>query len=183
MKIDTFSIDGPVLFTPKRFADDRGFFIETFKRNIFEHATGFKGPFVQDNLSVSKLKATLRGLHYQAPPAAQGKLVSCQRGHITDVIVDVRKNSPTYGQHLSTELSSTTRAQLWVPPSFLHGYITREEDCEVLYKVTNYYAPKSEGSVIWNDPILNINWGNDAPIISQRDQNGQSFAAFESPFT
>ena len=182
MKSETFSIAGPVLFTPKLFPDSRGFFAETFKMNSFEAATGLRGAFVQDNLSVSAQAGTVRGLHFQAPPHAQGKLVSCQRGCIVDVIVDARKSSPTYGKHLCVELSAQTRAQLWVPPSFLHGYVTREDNCEVIYKVTEYYAPDTEGSIIWNDPYLAINWGVDSPIISERDQAGQSFANFESPF-
>jgi len=99
-----------------------------------------------------------------------------------DVIIDVRKSSATYGQHISIELSAKTRAQLWVPPNFLHGYVTREENCEVVYKVTEYYAQKLEGSVMWNDPDLAIDWGVSSPIISERDQAGQSFADFESPF-
>lgn len=183
MKIETFSIAGPVLFTPKQHADGRGFFAETFKENEFEKATGTQNIFVQDNLSVSTQKGTIRGLHYQAPPHAQGKLVSCQRGRIMDVIIDARKSSETYGKHLSVELSAETRAQLWIPPSFLHGYVTREADCEVVYKVTDYYAPDSEGSVIWNDPHLAIDWGVLSPKVSKRDEAGQSFANFKSPFT
>ena len=183
MKIDTFSIPGPVLFTPKKHGDARGFFAEIFRARDFETATGRKADFVQDNLSVSRQIGTLRGLHYQAPPDAQGKLVSCQHGSIMDVIVDVRKSSPTYGQHLTIELSEMTRAQLWVPPSFLHGYVTRTDHCEVLYKVTDYYAPDSEGSIKWDDADLDIDWGVDTPIISQRDKDGQSFSDFESPFS
>ena len=182
MNTETFSIAGPVLFTPHIFRDARGFFAETFKVNTFADATGSLDAFVQDNLSVSAQAGTIRGLHFQGPPHAQGKLVSCQQGRIMDVIVDARKNSATYGQHLSIELSAQTRAQLWVPPSFLHGYVTREDNCEVVYKVTDYYAPESEGSVIWNDPDLAINWGVPSPILSERDQAGQSFASFESPF-
>jgi len=182
MRVETFAIEGPVLFTPKQHGDKRGFFAETFRAKDFEEAAGLKANFVQDNLSVSTEIGTLRGLHYQAPPHAQGKLISCQKGRIMDVIIDVRKSSPTYGQHISVDLSAETRASLWVPPSFLHGYITREADCEVVYKVTNYYAPDSEGSVIWNDPALNIEWNAERPIISERDQSAQSFADFESPF-
>jgi len=183
MDIKTFSIKGPVLFTPKKHGDKRGFFAETFRAKAFEKATGLTANFVQDNLSVSTEIGTLRGLHYQAPPHAQGKLVSCHRGKIMDVIVDVRKSSVTYGQHLTLDLSAESRASLWVPPNFLHGYVTRQAACEVVYKVTNYYAPESEGSVMWNDPGLNIEWDVERPIISARDQSGQSFADFESPFT
>jgi len=183
MKFETFSITGPVLFTPKKFTDERGFFAETFKANTFEKATGYRVDFVQENLSVSEHRGTLRGLHYQAPPHAQGKLVSCLRGHILDVIVDIRKSSPTYGQYLSVELSANIRAQLWVPRHFLHGYVTLEDACEVTYKVTDYYAPETEGAVMWNDPDLNIKWSVDTPIISERDQTGQSFSSFESPFS
>jgi len=183
METKTFSIDGPVLFTPKQFRDSRGFFAEIFKANVFETAIGGAYNFVQDNLSVSEKTGTIRGLHFQAPPHAQGKLVSCQRGQIMDVIVDARKSSPTYGQHMRVALSAETRAQLWVPPNFLHGYITHEDNCEVVYKVTDYYAPASEGSIMWNDPDLAIDWGIAKPIISERDMDGQSFADFESPFT
>lgn len=182
MKSETFSIAGPALFTPKQYRDDRGFFAETFKMKSFETTTGWPGAFVQDNLSVSTQAGTIRGLHFQAPPHAQGKLVSCQRGSIVDVIVDARKSSPTYGKHLCVPLSAQTRAQLWVPPSFLHGYVTQEDNCEVVYKVTDYYAPETEGSILWSDPHLAINWGVDTPIISERDKSGQSFANFESPF-
>lgn len=182
MKTESFSIAGPVLFKPKQFHDGRGFFAETFKAKDFAIATGSQDLFVQDNLSVSAQTGTIRGLHFQAPPHAQGKLVSCQHGRIVDVIVDARKSSATYGQHLSVELSAQTRAQLWVPPNFLHGYVTREENCEVVYKVTDYYAPESEGSVLWNDPDLAIDWGVTSPVISERDQAGQSFADFKSPF-
>ena len=182
MDTKTYSIDGPALFTPKKFRDDRGFFAEIFKASAFEAAIGGELNFVQDNLSVSAKAKTLRGLHYQAPPHAQGKLVSCQRGQIIDVVVDARKSSPTYGQHITVALSAQTRAQLWVPPNFLHGYVTLEDNCEVVYKVTDYYAPDAEGSVIWNDPDLAIDWGVAKPIISERDLDGQSFANFESPF-
>ena len=183
MKIETFSIEGPVLFTPEQHGDSRGFFAETFRVKDFEEVVGVNANFVQDNLSVSSEIGTIRGMHYQAPPHAQGKLVSCQRGRIMDVIIDVRKSSATYGQHQSVELSAKSRASLWVPPNFLHGYVTREAECEVVYKVTNYYAPDAEGSVIWNDPDLAIDWGIDSSIISKRDQSGQSFAEFESPFS
>lgn len=182
MRIDKFPIKGPVLFTPKKHGDQRGFFAETFRAKDFKDATGLQASFVQDNLSVSSQTGTIRGLHYQAPPHAQGKLISCQRGLIMDVIIDIRKSSTTYGQHITVDLSANNRASLWVPPNFLHGYVTRHADCEVLYKVTHYYAPNAEGSVMWNDPILNINWDVEQPIISDRDKSGQSFATFESPF-
>jgi dTDP-4-dehydrorhamnose 3,5-epimerase len=183
MNIETFSIIGPVLFTPKFHKDARGFFSETFKQSAFEEAVGTQYSFVQDNLSVSVAKDTIRGLHFQAPPHAQGKLVSCQRGTITDIIVDIRKSSSTYGEHLAVGLSADTRAQLWVPPGFLHGYVTREANCEVLYKVTDYYAPETEGSIIWNDMDLAIDWRVVTPILSERDLEGQSFSHFESPFS
>ena len=182
MKTETFSIKGPVLFTPEQHGDKRGFFAETFRAKDFEEATGTAANFLQDNLSVSTQVGTLRGLHFQAPPHAQGKLVSCQKGRIMDVIIDARKSSPSYGHHICVELSAKNRASLWVPPSFLHGYVTREAECEVVYKVTKYYAPEAEGSVIWNDPALNIQWKVEQPILSKRDQEGQSFTDFESPF-
>jgi dTDP-4-dehydrorhamnose 3,5-epimerase len=182
MKTEILSIKGPILFTPKQHEDERGYFMENFRAADFEAATGVKAAFVQDNLSMSRKAGTLRGLHIQTPPHSQGKLVSCQRGRITDVIVDVRKNSRTFGHHITVELSAKTHAQLWVPPAFLHGYVTREDNCEVYYKVTDYYAPKYESTILWNDIDLGIDWSVNSPIISGRDQSALPFAQFESPY-
>jgi dTDP-4-dehydrorhamnose 3,5-epimerase len=121
-------------------------------------------------------------LHFQMPEHAQGKLVSCLKGSILDVIVDIRKSSDTYGKYISVELNESCYGQLWVPPGFLHGYVTTQDNCEVAYKVTNYYSPKSESTIVWNDKLLNINWGTDEPLVSEKDKNGKNFNSFESPF-
>lgn len=182
MEIKKFNILGPLLFQPKKQVDDRGYFAETFKQNTFKQATGSNLLFVQDNLSVSIKKGTLRGLHFQMPDQAQGKLVSCRKGSILDVIVDIRKNSDTYAKYIAIELSEKSPNQLWVPPGFLHGYITTQNNCEVVYKVTNYYCPKSESTIVWNDKSLDINWGTNNPIVSEKDKIGKNFNSFESPF-
>ena len=182
MKIKKFNILGPVLFKPTKHVDKRGFFAETFKQNTFEEVTGSKLLFVQDNISISLKKGTLRGLHFQMPEHAQGKLVSCQKGSILDVMVDIRKSSDTYGKYISIELNENCCDQLWVPPGFLHGYITTQDNCKVAYKFTNSYCSKSETTIIWNDKLLNINWGIDNPIVSEKDKNGKKFNSFESPF-
>lgn len=152
MQIQRFDIDGPLLFTPRRFEDDRGYFSETFRQSIFEEAVGEAIHFVQDNQSLSKVAGTIRGLHYQSPPHAQGKLVRCTQGAIMDVAIDARKGSPTYGQSVSAELKPENAGQLWVPPGFLHGFATLENDTLLQYKCTDYYAADCDGSVLWNDP-------------------------------
>jgi len=184
MDIEHFHIDGPALLTPRVFADDRGFFMETFSAPLFQSLTGASDSFVQDNQSFSRHAGTLRGLHFQAPPHAQGKLVRCTRGSVTDAIVDIRRKSATYGQWICVHLSAENKQQLWVPPGFLHGFVTLEPDTEFVYKVTGLYNQASDGGVIWNDPDLDIDWGLGAltPILSEKDTRAQSFADFESPF-
>ncbi|MCA0399820.1 MAG: dTDP-4-dehydrorhamnose 3,5-epimerase [Proteobacteria bacterium] len=157
MNISSFPIEGLLLLTPKRFGDDRGFFSEVFRQDLFEAAAGKQG-FVQDNHSFSREKGVLRGLHYQAPPMAQGKLVRVTRGAVLDVAVDIRHGSPTYGQHVSVELSAENWRQLWIPPGFLHGFCTLTENVEFLYKVTNPYSPEHDGAVAHDDPDLAIEW-------------------------
>ena len=180
MDIQVFDIPGPVLLTPRRFGDARGWFVETWNRASFQ-AAGLQWPeFVQDNHSYSAPRHTLRGLHYQRPPHAQDKLVRCSRGRILDVVVDVRANSPWYGQHMAVELNSVKGGQLYVPKGFLHGFLTLETDCEVQYKCTDIYAPDCDGAVRWDS--VGVNWGTDAPILSAKDANAQSFGDFQTPF-
>jgi dTDP-4-dehydrorhamnose 3,5-epimerase len=152
-----FDIDGPVLITPRRISDDRGFFSETFRADLLA-AGGMEVAFVQDNHVRSAARGVLRGLHFQAPPRAQAKLVRVARGAILDVCVDIRDRSPTYGRHVAVELSAANWRQIWVPAGFAHGYVTLEADTEVLYKTTDYYAPEYDRGLAWDDPALAIDW-------------------------
>jgi len=184
MKIDLFDIEGPVLFTPSTFSDDRGSFTETFRAREFEARIGTNETFVQDNESFSKLQGTVRGLHFQRPPHAQGKLVRCTAGSIVDVAVDARSQSDTYGQHIRVILSAENTRQLWVPPGFLHGFSTIEANTIVAYKCTNYYSQESDGNVRFDDPELGIDWGleSGSAILSDKDLKAPSFKSFKSPF-
>ena len=184
MQIQRFDIDGPVLFTPRRFEDDRGYFSETFRQSVFEEAVGETNLFVQDNQSLSKQAGTIRGLHYQSPPHAQGKLVRCTQGAIIDVAVDIRTGSPTYGQFVRAELTAENGQQLWVPTGFLHGFSTLTDNTVVQYKCTDYYAAECDGNVLWNDPDLSIDWGlkDLTPTLSDKDAAAPRFADFASPF-
>ena len=184
MDIKNLEIAEVKLFTPRKFSDARGFFVESFRSDTFKKAVNDDIEFVQDNHSFSAPIYTVRGLHFQTPPHAQGKLVRCTRGRILDVAVDARKGSPTYGKYVKAELSADNGVQIYVPAGFLHGFATLEENCEVQYKCTDYYAPECDGNVVWNDPTLNIDWGFDAAlaILSDKDRNAPSFSDFESPF-
>lgn len=169
---------------PKLWQDSRGYFYESFNQRIFEQA-GIDVTFVQDNQSFSK-KGTLRGLHAQANPFAQGKLVRVIKGSVVDVAVDIRKNSPTYGQHFAIELSGENHKQLWVPPGFLHGFLTLEDDTIFTYKVSNYYDKASEIGIMWNDPTINIDWAayldTNEFSLSDKDLVLGDFASLQSPF-
>lgn len=180
MQIETTPIAGLLVLTPRRFGDARGFFAETWNRRTLEAAGVHLPEFVQDNHSVSAAAGTLRGLHYQAPPHAQGKLVRCGRGRLWDVAADARRGSLTYGQWFGIELSAANGRQLWIPAGFLHGFVTREPDTEVIYKCTDYYAPQADGAVRWDS--LGIGWGVEAPVLSEKDAAAPSFAEFQSPF-
>ncbi len=184
MDFESTALSGVFLIKPKRFMDDRGYFSETFRQNLFQNGTGACVDFVQDNFSYSKHRGTIRGLHYQAPPHAQGKLVRCMRGQILDVAVDARMGSPTYGKHVSALLSEDNGHQLWVPAGFLHGFATLVDNSEVAYKVTDYYAQDCDGNVLWNDPDLAINWGitPDQAILSEKDHQAPYFRDWNSPF-
>jgi dTDP-4-dehydrorhamnose 3,5-epimerase len=169
------AIPDVVLFEPKVFADARGAFFESFSQREFEEATGLSRSFVQDNHSISA-KGVLRGLHYQLPPHAQGKLVRVIAGAAFDVAVDIRMGSPTFGCWLGVELSAANRRQLWVPEGFAHGFAALEAGTEFTYKATAYYAPSSERCILWNDPRLGIEWGIEAPIVSDKDKLGRLLA-------
>lgn len=157
VEFQRFDIDGPVLIAPRRIADHRGFFSETFRADLLA-VEGVEASFVQDNHVRSEARGVLRGLHFQLAPGAQGKLVRVARGAVLDVCVDLRQGSATYGRHLSVELTAVNWRQLWVPVGFAHGYVTLEADTEVLYKTTDYYAPQLERGIAWDDPALAIDW-------------------------
>jgi dTDP-4-dehydrorhamnose 3,5-epimerase len=171
MQVETLTIPELLLVTPDKHGDQRGFFSETFRADILA-AHGVGASFVQDNHVRSSQKGVLRGLHYQTPPHAQGKLVRCTRGSILDVAVDIRVGSPTYGRHVAVELSAANWRQLWVPPGFAHGYVTLEDDCEVIYKTTEYYAPDCDRGIAWDDPALAIDWriAHADVVLSEKDR-------------
>ena len=183
MQIEETAIEGVLIITPARFGDHRGFFSESWnRRTLAEH--GITLDFVQDNHSLSREAGTVRGLHFQAPPHAQAKLVRCGRGVLFDVAVDIRKGSPTYGQWVGVELSAENGRQLLIPEGFLHGFVTRAPDTEILYKCTDYYAPECDGAVRFDDPDIGIDWGIDPDnaILSQKDAAAPALRDFESPF-
>jgi len=170
VQITELKISGVMLIAPKRFHDARGYFTELYSSKALG-AAGINEAFVQDNLSLSTKAGTIRGLHFQLPPHSQAKLVRANKGRILDVAVDLRPSSPTYGQHVFCELSAENGFQLYVPHGFAHGFCTLEPDTEVVYKVSDYYAPKAEGGILWSDPALHIDWpvGTDAATVSEKD--------------
>jgi dTDP-4-dehydrorhamnose 3,5-epimerase len=159
------------IVVPERFGDQRGFFSETWNARAFA-AAGIDAAFVQDNHACNRRHGTLRGLHYQIPPCAQGKLLRVTRGAVLDVAVDVRRGSPTFGRHVAVTLSAANWQQLWVPPGFAHGYCTLEDDTEAQYKTTHYYSPAHERGILWEDPALAIGWPFDAAnlLLTERDR-------------
>ena len=173
-----FPVAGPLLVGTRRFGDARGYFSETFSRRDFA-ALGIHDDFVQDNQSLSAPQGTVRGLHFQTAPHAQTKLVRVLRGRVLDVAVDLRVGSPTYGLHVSAELSAVNGLMLYVPVGFAHGFVTREPDTEVAYKVTGYYAPDCDGGIAWNDPMLGIDWGvtADRATLSDKDRRLPTLSA------
>lgn len=180
MQIDPTPIPGLLVLTPRRFGDARGFFSESWNRKTLD-GQGIALDFVQDNHSLSAQVGTIRGLHYQAPPHAQDKLVRCGRGALYDVAVDIRRGSPTYGQWFGLELSAENGKQLLVPKGFLHGFVTRAPETEICYKCTDYYAPDCDGAVRWDS--CGIDWGlSGDPVLSDKDAAAIRFAEFESPF-
>jgi dTDP-4-dehydrorhamnose 3,5-epimerase len=181
MIVEETFIKDLLILKPKVIKDERGFFVETFNQIIFEEKVGKKIVFVQDNLSSSKI-FSLRGLHFQNPPSAQGKLVRVSQGRALDIAVDLRNNSTTYGKYFSIVLSAENQNQFWIPEGFAHGFVALEENTVFEYKCTNYYSPKDEQCLIWNDETLRIDWGNYNFLISPKDELGQKFESFKSPF-
>lgn len=183
MKIEQLKIADVMLLTPARHGDARGFFSETFRADTLA-AYGVNPVFVQDNHVVSTKRGVLRGLHFQVPPRAQGKLVRCTRGAILDVAVDIRLGSPSYGRHVATELAANNWRQLWIPPGFAHGYVTLQDDCEVIYKVTDYYAPEYDRGIAWDDPALGIDWrfSAESVILSDKDKRHPRLADAAAAF-
>jgi dTDP-4-dehydrorhamnose 3,5-epimerase len=175
--VTTTPIDGVLVLEPKVFGDARGFFYESFNARDFEHATGLKENFVQDNHSKSA-KGVLRGLHFQTQHA-QGKLVRVTQGEVYDVVLDIRKSSPTFGQWFGLDLSAENKKQLWIPVGLAHGFLVTSESAEFLYKTTDYYYPEFEQSILWNDAVIGINWPiwkiSGMPVISEKDANAVLF--------
>lgn len=180
---DLNEIEGLLLLEPRKFGDARGFFSETYNRRQLA-SLGFDAAFVQDNQSLSVEAGVVRGLHFQSPPHAQAKLVRVVRGAILDVAVDLRRGSPTYGDHAAVELSAANWRQLLIPVGFAHGFATLEPNCELAYKVTDYYAPDHDHGLLWNDPDLGIDWpvAAEAAILSEKDRAQPRLAGIASPF-
>lgn len=181
MNVIKTKIEDVLIIEPKVFGDERGFFVETFNLERYKEA-GIDWEFVQDNLS-SSMKGVLRGLHFQRDPFAQGKLVQVIKGKVLDVAVDIRKNSPTFGQYISVELSGENKKQLWIAPGMAHGFLALENDTIFSYKCTNLYNPTAEGGLLWNDKSLNIDWkleenGIKDPIVSEKDAKNVSWQEF-----
>jgi dTDP-4-dehydrorhamnose 3,5-epimerase len=182
MKVSTSKLPGRLVIEPRIFGDERGFFFESFNEKAFAEATGVKPSFVQDNHSKS-VKGVLRGLHYQLPPMAQGKLVRVVQGEVFDIAVDIRKDSPTYGQWVGELLSADNKKQLWIPPGFAHGFLTLSDTAEFLYKTTDYWSPEHERAILWNDATLKIEWPLNCltPQLAAKDAAAVSFSAAEIP--
>jgi dTDP-4-dehydrorhamnose 3,5-epimerase len=179
MKVTPLSIPDVLLIEPRVFEDARGFFFESFREDVFRKETSLNVSFVQDNHSKSS-RGVLRGLHYQIPPHAQGKLVRVTQGEVLDIVVDIRESSPTCGQYITEILSSDNKKQLFIPEGFAHGFLTLSTTSEFLYKITDFYHPESERCILWNDPTLNIQWPQDLNIeLSAKDLLGQSFKSSE----
>lgn len=183
MKITESDLPGVLILEPRRFGDARGWFMESWNRETLR-AHGIEIDFVQDNHSYSAPRGTVRGLHYQAPPHAQDKLVRVARGAVRDVAVDIRHGSTTYGRHVAVDLSAENGRQLLVPKGFLHGFATLTPDVELLYKCSDVYAPDCDGAVAWDDPDLGIDWGIDVgtATLSDKDRAAPRFADWTSPF-
>ena len=180
MEIKHHALAGVIEFTPRIFGDSRGYLFESYSERIMQEA-GVAGSWVQDNQS-SSAKGVLRGLHFQRPPHAQAKLVRVAQGRVLDVVVDLRRSSLTYGQHLSIELDAARGNVVFVPEGFAHGFSVLEDHTLFLYRCSQYYEPRSEGGLLWNDPALNINWQVSDPIVSAKDEVLPRFTTFDSPF-
>ncbi|MBN8695942.1 MAG: dTDP-4-dehydrorhamnose 3,5-epimerase [Bacteroidetes bacterium] len=180
MEITKTPLEGLLIIQPKVFEDDRGHFFESYNKNVFLQ-NGINVDFVQDNQSLSQA-GVLRGLHFQNPPFAQGKLVRVIKGSVLDIAVDIRKNSKTYGEHFAITLNEQNKTQFWIPEGFAHGFLTLENNTIFSYKCTNYYNKASEGCILWNDSDLHIDWNINNPILSEKDKAGEIFKNFNSQF-
>lgn len=180
MEIIKTPIEGLLIIEPTVFKDDRGYFFESYNEQRFKEL-GINDDFVQDNQSCSQ-KNVVRGLHFQKPPYAQAKLVRVLRGAVIDFAVDIRKNSPTYGQYFSTLLTTDNFRQFYIPTGFAHGFSALEDNTVFAYKCSNFYNKASEGCILFNDKDLNIDWQIESPITSEKDLLGEPFATFKSPF-
>ncbi|MGP1446544.1 MAG: dTDP-4-dehydrorhamnose 3,5-epimerase [Candidatus Limimorpha sp.] len=180
MEIIATKIKDLVIIKPDVFTDTRGYFFESYNQEKF-HAAGLTMDFVQDNESKS-MRGVLRGLHFQKPPFAQGKLVRVVKGSVMDVAVDLRGSSPTYGQWESIILTESNKLMLWIPEGFAHGFVCLEDDSVFTYKCTNVYNKASEGSILWNDPDINVQWNIENPILSEKDKVAPCFKDFVTPF-
>lgn len=180
MKIEKTEIEDLLVISPRVFGDKRGYFMESFNKGFLSDFIG-NYEFIQDNQSLSE-KGVIRGLHFQNPPFEQGKLVRVIKGSVNDIVVDIRKSSSTYGKVFKIKLSESNFKMLWIPPGFAHGFETLEADTIFAYKVTNEYNKESEGSILWNDTTLNIEWETKKPIISEKDGNSELFKNFNSLF-
>ena len=183
MNVISTPIEGVLIIEPRIFGDERGYFFESFNDNDFRQATGMNITFVQDNESMSR-RGVLRGLHFQRPPFAQSKLVRCVRGKVMDVAVDIRHDSPTYGQYVAVELSEENHRQFFIPKGMAHGFAVISNIAVFQYKCDNYYAPQSEGSIAWDDPQINITWPFDSSetILSEKDKHSPLLSSFTTPF-
>lgn len=181
MDVIELDLPGIFLFKPQIYRDERGYFLETFSKHILETAIGYEVDFVQDNESMSS-NTVLRGLHFQEPPHAQAKLVRVVKGKVTDVCVDIRSKSATYGKHLTIDLSEEDKNVLFIPTGIAHGFITRDDRTVFSYKCSSYYNKASENSLLWDDPDLAIDWHEEDPIVSAKDQNAGRFSEFSTPF-
>ena len=179
--VETTPLEGLLILTPRRFGDARGFFSESWNAQTMADA-GIDLAFVQDNHSLSARKGTLRGLHFQTPPMAQGKLVRCGRGALFDVAVDIRSGSATFGQWFGVELSAENGRQLLVPVGFAHGFVTLSDDTEICYKCTAPYAPECDAGIAWNDPAIGVEWGVVDPVLSDKDAQAGMLAQVGTPF-
>ncbi len=184
MEAKSFAIAGPLLLTPRRFADTRGFFSEVYNQRTFDALIG-NARFVQENHSLSRPQGTVRGLHFQTPPTAQGKLVRVVRGAIFDIAVDIRRHSTTYGQYASAVLSAENWAELWIPVGFAHGFCTLEPDTEVIYQVTDYYSQPDDRGIAWDDPDIRIKWPIDlaTAVLSDKDRSHPRLASLPAYFS
>ena len=181
MEVKKTKINGVFLIKPQVFKDNRGHFFESFNSKKFNEATGLDVQFVQDNQSLSS-KNVLRGLHFQHPPFSQAKLVSVIKGEVLDVVVDIRKESDTFGEYIAENLNEENHHQLFIPEGMAHGFLTLKDDTIFSYKCSNYYDKGSEDGIIWNDSNLKIDWKIKNPLVSEKDQLAQNFASFVSPF-